>query len=216
MTPVFPFIMRFHGLPASRLAPRPRACIAVLLRPVPTHTAPSEGVHGRTNDRPTSADPYSVLGVSRDTSPSHIKEAYYRQSFLHHPDRNHGNEEAARRFTAVVEAYRVLGNPSLRRKYDRGVLTTSDIQAVEKAVQSPRETGKPIPGEWGAGGHRYCPSYGFDTFYRSTYSHQLREVQDRRQRRKKMLNMEERSKESFMPVAVLAVAVIFISSLFYF
>uniref|UniRef100_UPI0035900BD0 dnaJ homolog subfamily C member 30, mitochondrial-like n=1 Tax=Myxine glutinosa TaxID=7769 RepID=UPI0035900BD0 len=214
MKGVFSFMMWFRCRPAGHRTPWCCPCIAVFLRSVSTHRVRAKGVNGHTNDRATSTNLYSVLGVNPETSPSQIKGAYYRQSFLYHPDRNHGSQEAVRRFTAVVEAYTVLGNPWLRRKYDQGVLTASDIQAAERTVRSPLETAEPTPGEWRASGDN--TSHGFDTFYRSTYSHQLRQVQYRRQRRKEMLNREKLSKESFMPVVVLVIAVIFIGSICYF
>ncbi len=50
-------------------------------------------------------DPYRVLGVSRGASAEELHDAYRRQVKLHHPDRNDGSEESARRFAEVQEAY---------------------------------------------------------------------------------------------------------------
>ncbi|KAG7271476.1 hypothetical protein CRUP_018510 [Coryphaenoides rupestris] len=82
---------------------------------------------------------YDVLGVSPGATPAQIKTAYYRQSFMHHPDRKRvaGESEGAdaaaaaadatRRFSDISEAYSVLGNVELKKKYDRGLLSSSDL-----------------------------------------------------------------------------------------
>src|SRR3954469_23346345 len=50
-------------------------------------------------------DPYRVLGVSPGASSEELHDAYRRLVKLHHPDRNGGSEESARRFAEVQEAY---------------------------------------------------------------------------------------------------------------
>uniref|UniRef100_A0A8C1MD26 J domain-containing protein n=1 Tax=Cyprinus carpio TaxID=7962 RepID=A0A8C1MD26_CYPCA len=66
---------------------------------------------------------YDILEVSPTATHVQIKTAYYKQSFIYHPDKNAGSEEAAFRFSQISEAYSVLGNKALRRKYDRGILS---------------------------------------------------------------------------------------------
>ncbi|XP_056139834.1 dnaJ (Hsp40) homolog, subfamily C, member 30b isoform X2 [Lampris incognitus] len=73
---------------------------------------------------------YDILRVSPAATQSQIKTAYYKQSFIFHPDKNPDSEEATQRFSEISEAYTVLGNVSLRRKYDRGILSQSDIQGA--------------------------------------------------------------------------------------
>ena len=53
-------------------------------------------------------DPYRVLGVSPGASSEELHDAYRRLVMLHHPDRNGGSEESARRFEAIQEAYEEL------------------------------------------------------------------------------------------------------------
>ncbi|XP_005877302.1 PREDICTED: dnaJ homolog subfamily C member 30 [Myotis brandtii] len=53
---------------------------------------------------------YELLGVPPTATQAQIKAAYYRQSFLYHPDRNAGSAEAAERFTRISQAYVVLGS----------------------------------------------------------------------------------------------------------
>src|SRR3954471_21853400 len=50
-------------------------------------------------------DPYRVLGVSAGASSEELHDAYRRLVKLHHPDRNGGTDESARRFAEIQEAY---------------------------------------------------------------------------------------------------------------
>ncbi|GAA5985193.1 hypothetical protein JCM10908_002563 [Rhodotorula pacifica] len=65
------------------------------------------------------ADFYSRLGVSRDADDDAIKRAYKKQALKHHPDRNKGSEEAAKKFKEVSEAYEVLSDKDKRAIYDQ-------------------------------------------------------------------------------------------------
>ena len=56
-------------------------------------------------------DPYKVLGVSPDASDEEIKRAYRALAKKYHPDRNPGDEEAARRMQEVNAAYEQIKNP---------------------------------------------------------------------------------------------------------
>ena len=62
---------------------------------------------------------YDVLEVSPSANPAEIKRAYYSASLKHHPDKNLQDPEgAAIRFKAVAEAYQILSDEKLRRRYD--------------------------------------------------------------------------------------------------
>lgn len=50
-------------------------------------------------------DPYSVLGVSPNASDEEIKKAYRELAKKYHPDRNPGDEEAARKMNEINAAY---------------------------------------------------------------------------------------------------------------
>lgn len=66
---------------------------------------------------------YEDLGIQSTASSKEIKEAFYKLSKECHPDKvGSENIEALQQFQAISEAYAVLSDPKLRRKYDRGVL----------------------------------------------------------------------------------------------
>ena len=56
-------------------------------------------------------DPYKVLGVSPDASDDEIKQAYRRLAKQYHPDRNPGDEAAAKKMQQINAAYEQIKNP---------------------------------------------------------------------------------------------------------
>lgn len=140
---------------------------------------------------------YEILGVSPSATHAQIKTAYYKQSFIYHPDKNAGSEEATFRFSQISESYHVLGNKALRRKYDRGILSQADLLG----------SSKPTSRESSASGQqtraRHSPSVGsaqqkifdFDTFIRSHYGEQLQREKQLRQRREEILRKEKENYE---------------------
>jgi molecular chaperone DnaJ len=67
----------------------------------------------------TKRDYYEVLQVARSANGEEIKKAYRKLAMEFHPDRNHGDEEAAEKFKEATEAYEVLSTPDKRERYDR-------------------------------------------------------------------------------------------------
>ncbi|XP_014842402.1 PREDICTED: uncharacterized protein LOC106917735 [Poecilia mexicana] len=137
---------------------------------------------------------YDILKVSPSATQSQIKTAYYKQSFIYHPDKNLGSEEATERFAKISEAYAVLGNISLRKKYDRGILSQSDLQSPVKPSSkdaSSRATSsqqqqyrhqRARPFSQTGGG----PMFDFDAFFKAHYGEQLQRERDLRVKRKQM------------------------------
>lgn len=62
---------------------------------------------------------YVILGVSRGESGGNIRRAFRELVRRYHPDR--AGPRAVRFFQEIVEAYRVLGDPSRRRVYDEAL-----------------------------------------------------------------------------------------------
>ncbi len=56
-------------------------------------------------------DPYKVLGVSPDASDEEIKRAYRQLAKKYHPDRNPGDQTAAKKMQEVNAAYEQIKNP---------------------------------------------------------------------------------------------------------
>jgi curved DNA-binding protein CbpA len=68
-------------------------------------------------------DLYQLLGVARGASREEIAQAWRRRARAEHPDARPGQVggEAAGRFRALAEAYRVLSDPGRRAAYDRAL-----------------------------------------------------------------------------------------------
>jgi curved DNA-binding protein CbpA len=65
-----------------------------------------------------SRDYYKVLGVSKDASETDIKKAYRSLAFKYHPDKNPDNPAAEEKFKEAAEAYKILGDPDSKKRYD--------------------------------------------------------------------------------------------------
>ena len=62
-------------------------------------------------------DPYKILGVSPNASDEEIKQAYRRLAKQYHPDRNPGDEEAAKKMQQINAAYEQIKNPAQSTGY---------------------------------------------------------------------------------------------------
>lgn len=151
---------------------------------------------------------YDLLGVPSTATQAQIKAAYYRQCFLYHPDRNSGSAEAAERFTRVSQAYLVLGSATLRRKYDRGLLSDEDLRGTGFRP-STKPAGDPDPPRAPPVSSRVrsadpaAPGAGrtmfdFDAFYQAHYGEQLQRERRLRARREALRKLQEdRAKKGF-------------------
>ncbi|KAM4820696.1 dnaJ homolog subfamily C member 30, mitochondrial [Thomomys bottae] len=149
---------------------------------------------------------YDLLGVPATASQAQIKAAYYRQSFLYHPDRNAGSSEAAERFSRIAQAYLVLGSATLRRKYDRGLLTDQDLRgpglrpsrasAADPDPTRARPPAAPAGRTRGRDGPRAASGakrtmFDFDAFYQAHYGEQLERERRLRARREALRKLQE-------------------------
>lgn len=144
---------------------------------------------------------YDILKVTPHATQAQIKTAYYKQSFIYHPDKNPGNMDATQVFSEISEAYTVLGSITLRRKYDRGILSESDVRGAGKP-SSKDSTSKAT----GSTHHQQRarqftqrggkPMYDFDAFYKAHYGDQLQREQELRAMKQRMREMQERNKKA--------------------
>lgn len=115
---------------------------------------------------------YEVLGLTPKATQTQIKSAYYKLSMMYHPDKN-SSQAATIRFQEINEAYEVLGNYDLRKKYDRGILRErklSDIHPSDEIKQEHEDfyksreirSRKPVL-------RGRSQIYNFDEFYRMHY-----------------------------------------------
>ncbi len=74
----------------------------------------------KSSDLSDDADLYEILGLDEDASEKDVKKAYRKMTMKYHPDRNSGDEEAARKFREVAAAYEILGDSEKKILYDHG------------------------------------------------------------------------------------------------
>jgi curved DNA-binding protein CbpA len=101
-------------------------------------------------------DLYQLLGVARGASREEIAQAWRRRARAEHPDARpaQAGEEAAGRFRALAEAYRVLSDPGRRAAYDRALgrgpaaaARPAPVSVPVRLVRPGRVTGlSPVPG----------------------------------------------------------------------
>ena len=151
---------------------RPRASALLVLNqnsscspPPPPHVRTYASGPGHAPPHRPPKDLYSIIGVSPNATQQQIKEQYYKLSMKYHPDRNKGSQQAHQKFTELTEAYSILGQHDLRRKYDKGLLQgyprKSPLQPKREQHHMATMTGKKR-------------IYDFDEFYRAHYGESLK------------------------------------------
>jgi DnaJ-class molecular chaperone len=105
------------------------------------------------------ADPYQLLGVSKNASQDEIQRAFRKLAKKHHPDLNPGNKQAEERFKDIGMAYDILGDSEKRARFDRGEIDASGAERPQRRYY--REYADAGP-EGGAGS--YASDRGFSDF----------------------------------------------------
>ena len=95
---------------------------------------------------PMPRDYYAVLEVSVSSTPVQIRQAYQRLARRYSPDVNFLDRDTEALFEEIVEAYRVLSNPTARTLYDRGPV-------VGEGILSPGRASRPMAGRRGESLH---------------------------------------------------------------
>lgn len=65
-------------------------------------------------------NPYDVLGVAKSATHKDIKSAFRKLAKTHHPDQNPNDSKSKDRFSAINQAYEILGDEKKRGAFDRG------------------------------------------------------------------------------------------------
>ena len=152
--------------------------------------------------KPTKKNYYRILGVSPKATQAQIKNAFYKLSLKHHPDKHKGSEESHDRFQEISEAYNVLGNYEERKMYDRELVVDGQLSADQAhAYHPPASPSKPPKS-----------IYNFDEWTRAHYSKQLNKKQQSKWQN--IDDMEELRKPkmkigSFRMIVFAATAVVF-------
>lgn len=81
-------------------------------------------------------DPYSVLGVNRDTPIEAVKETYHKLILEWHPDKNKSSQ-AAEKFRCLREAWETLSDVEKKTEYhmsrlsEKVLMTSTDVPFSE-------------------------------------------------------------------------------------
>lgn len=106
--------------------------------------------------KPTSKEPYRILGVATDATAPEIKSAYRRKAREMHPDLDPDNPWAEDEFKRLSAAYQLLSDPTERARYDRG-----DIDGDGQRAKSTRTSSRTKPE-----GRSETRSRGFEGFFK--------------------------------------------------
>jgi DnaJ-class molecular chaperone len=100
------------------------------------------------------ADPYKVLGVSKDASQDDIRKAYRKLAKETHPDLHPGDAEAERRFKEISSANDILGDPDKRKRFDAGEIDEAGTEKPERRYYREYAESDPNMRYGGGGGSR--------------------------------------------------------------
>ena len=117
---------------------------------------------------------YLILGIDSDASEAEIKDAYRHLVLKYHPD--HFGEDSSS-FLKIQEAYQVLSDPELKRRYDQSLATAkprSSHPNRRMPGRYPQEAEPLIPGAGSSSTESVSLSGSFET-----YSPSFSEIFDR-------------------------------------
>ena len=87
-------------------------------------------------------DYYKILNVTQKSSLKEIKSAYRQLALKYHPDHNPDNDDAIEMFNRIKEAYDILTDADLRKKFDFTYKPTKQEPVHEP--EEPKTTGSKV------------------------------------------------------------------------
>lgn len=124
---------------------------------------------------------YKVLGVPKTADDSDIKSSYRKLARKYHPDLNHDNKEAEKKFKEINEANEVLSDPLKRKKYDKYGQDWQHADEIEKMQQNRSQSSKRQGQPFGSGSFGGDSGEDFSEFFSSMFGGES----DRRSKRNK-------------------------------
>ncbi|XP_041456453.1 uncharacterized protein LOC121408848 [Lytechinus variegatus] len=194
----------------SSLSFKQRESVGILKEPLVRHYA--TGPRSRHKEKSY----YEVLNTTPSATQAQVKEAYFKLSKIYHPDKNAGSKEAQRKFALINEAYSVLGNLTLRKRYDRGTLNQRDVhgevkpeeKVAEEIHRNPTYTGSGIPFSMEAKRQAKNMDDFFSKHYKDARDKEQRDRAERQQRIEEYMELQKRAKISPFILAVFMIAAI--------
>jgi DnaJ-class molecular chaperone len=92
------------------------------------------------------ADPYEVLGITREATQEEIRKAYRRLAKDSHPDLHPGDKGAEARFKEIASAYAILGDEKKRARFDSGEIDASGAERQQPEREFYRQHAEAGPG----------------------------------------------------------------------
>jgi curved DNA-binding protein CbpA len=85
------------------------------------------------------SDYYEILQITTVATFNEVHRAYRALAMQYHPDRN-ASPEAPSKMALINEAYTILSDPSRRREYDRGRMSSDTFDVAGPVLRAAYET----------------------------------------------------------------------------
>lgn len=81
------------------------------------------------------SNPYSILGVTKNSSEEEIKKAYRKLAMEHHPDRQGGDET---KFKEIKNAYETISDPNKKEAFDNPRGHNQSFNSMDELMEAMR------------------------------------------------------------------------------